>query len=457
MRTLATHLFLLLFLVSTAEAQNSGLDRRFGSRGIASLTDPSPVSPARHTGLAACAAPGGGLNVLAAAPSGTLSLHRLDVHGNPDTGFGRGGVIAIATPPGADDPAQGACMADGRIVVARMARGSGSDWNLELLRVLPAGGLDPGFGAGGVLTVDFDQHVGGLGDGEFPRGLNLDAAGNVLVSMQLSISNVQTRPGLASVDASGTLRFAQLYDPQGVSAVYASLAGLGPNGRLWLVGGGNPAGLPVTSWFRAELDPIDGRLLAIFVASDGSANYVIDGGRVLPNGVMVAAGKYVPQNEPGGAYRPRLLVFRETGFSAVALPPPFPVNSFEPSLAPFPGNGVAIPIAGNRVLVGSPLGAQNQQWELATYAAVVEIGATAAQDRVDTRFGHGGAVQFAFRTPTPCANGSPTWQRPVRFSNWRGRPVLAGVHATTCSGDVRRAFAARLLLPTDVFVDDFEN
>jgi hypothetical protein len=445
---------LLLLLAAAAAAQNSGIDRRFGNNGIASLRDLGQPG-ARHLGLAACAAPGGGLNVLAATEAARLTLFRLRKDGSLDPGFGIGGIVTMTVPESGEDTAQGACMADGRIVVARMAPGTGSDRNTQLLRVLPEGGLESTFGAGGVRILDFDQHVAGLGDLEFPLGLNLDASGSLLVTLRLFRNDGQSRPGLASVDSSGTVRFARLYDPPGVTAVYATAAGLGPNGRIWLVGGGNPSATPFYSWFRTEHDPLTGELLATFIGAEG--NYVVDGGRVLSNGVMVVVGKYVPQSDPGGPYRPRLLVFRASGANHVELPPPAPVNNSAPTLAPFLGFGVAIPIAGNRVLFGSPMGGNNQEWELATYAAVVELGASAAEDRVDTRFGSGGATQFAYRTETPCANGSPTRQRPVRFSNWLGRPVLAGIHSITCNTDPRAAFAARLLLPTDVFIDSFED
>lgn len=456
MRSILLLCLVCIFGLSAAPlaAQNAGIDRRFGERGMVSLRDPGQ-GDSRFLGLAACAAPGGGLNVVSASAANLLTIFRVQYDGRLDPTFGTGGYVNTLVPASLEESAQGQCMADGRIVVVRMAPGSGNDKNTQVLRLLPDGRLDTTFGQAGAIVLDYDLHAGGLGDLEVPLGLNLDASGNLLVSFWLSLANGQSRAGLASIDASGGVRFARIYDPAGVVTTYATAAGLGPNGRIWLVGGGYPVDAPFVSWFRLELDPANGNLLATHVGSEG--NYVIDSGRVLPGGVMVVAAKYVPPAEPGGPYRPRLLVLRESGAHAVVLPQPAPVNNSAPTLAPFPGHGVAIPIAEGRVLLGSPLGGNNQEWELATYAAVVEIGATAAQDRVDTRFGYGGAVQFAYRTPTPCANGSPTWQRPVRFSNWRGKPVLAGVHAVTCASNPRNAFAARLLVPTDVFADSLED
>lgn len=453
-RTLAPLLLVSAVLSSAAMAQNAGINRSFGINGIASLRDPTNPN-ARFLGLGACAAGADRLNVVAASTVNQLTTFRLMPNGSLDTSFGSGGFVHTEVPPSGEDTAQAACMADGRILVVRMGPGTGSDKNIQLIRLMVDGTIDTTFAGTGSLTVDQDAHTSGLGDLEFPLGLNLETDGSISVSTRIYLSDGQSRPGLVRVSSAGVLAYARVYTSlTGVTPNYASAAGLGPNGRIWLIGGGNPTGTPFNSWFRAELDPATGNVLQVFTGAEG--NYVVDGGRVLANGIMVIVGKYVPQSQPGGAYQPRLLVFRESGASHVALPMPFAVNSFEPTLAPFPGHGVAIPIAEGRVLFGAPLGAQNGDFELATYAAVVELGADASGDRVDTRFGVNGAIQFAYRTPTPCANGAPTLQRPVRFSNWMGRPVLAGIHATTCAVNPRNAFAARLLAPDDVMSNGFE-
>lgn len=444
-----------LTLAGPTLAQNAGINRQFGDNGIASLRDPTNPN-ARFLGLGACAAPGNRLNVVAASTLDQLTLFRLTPEGDLDLSFGSGrGFVHTTVPPSGEDTAQAACLADGRILIVRMAPGSGNDKNMQLIRINSDGTLDTGFAGTGTLTIDQDAHSPGLGDLEFPLGLNIETDGSISVSTRIFLSDGQSRPGLVRVSGAGVLAYARIYSSlPNITPVYATAAGLGPDGRIWLIGGGNPTNTPFNSWFRAELDPVTGNVVENFVGSDG--NYVVDGGRVLTNGIMVIVGKYVPQSQPGGAYQPRLLVFRETGASHVALPMPFAVNSFEPTLAPFPGHGVAIPIAEGRVLFGAPLGSQNGEFELATYAAVIELGATAAEDRVDTRFGSNGAIQFAYRTATACANGSPTLQRPVRFSNWLGRPVLAGIHATTCAVNPRNAFAARLLAPGDLFANGFE-
>lgn len=448
--------FALLFgICAPLRAQNSGIDRRFGTDGMVSLRDPSQ-SNFKHVGVAACAAPGGTLNVLAMTKETFLTLFRLRKNGSLDTSFSGDGMATMTVPSSFDDNGFGSCMADGRIVVVRHAPGVGSDMNVQIFRVMPDGTLDPGFASGsGVLTLDMDQYVPGLANAEYPTGLNLDAAGNIFISLRLYLPDGQSRPGLARIDTDGDVLFAKMYaNVPGITATYATAAGVANDGRIWLVGGGNPTNMPIVSWFKAVIDSLTGELLHATVGQDG--NYIVDGGRVLPSGIMIAAGKFVPQSEPGGPYRPRLLVFREQGTSYVALPLPTPVNDSAATLSPYPGVGVAIPLSDGRILQGSPMGGQNGGYDLATYAAVVELGATAAQDHVDTRFGLNGATQFGFRIDPACASNSPPLQRAMRFSNWLSRPVLAGVHSTTCSANPRNAFAARLLAPEDIFGDSFD-
>lgn len=442
----------LLGVSPPLRAQNSGIDRRFGTGGLVSLRDPSQ-STFKHIGVAACAAPGGTLNVLAMTKETFLTLFRLRRIGSLDTSFSGDGMATMTVPSSFDDNGLGSCMADGRVVVVRHGPGAGADMNVQIFRVLPDGTLDPSFAGGsGVLTLDMDPYVPALANAEYPIGLNLDAAGNIFISLRLYLPDGQSRPGLARIDTDGGVLFAKMYaNVPGITATYATAEGVANDGHIWLVGGGNPTNLPIVSWFKAVIDSLSGDLLHATVGQDG--NYIVDGGRVLPSGIMIAAGKFVPQSEPGGPYRPRLLVFREQGTSHVALPLPAPVNDSPATLSPYPGFGVAIPLAGGRILQGSPMGGQTGGYDLATYAAVVELGATAAQDRVNTRFGVNGATQFAFRTDPACALNSPPLQRPTRFSNWLSRPVLAGVHSTTCSANPRNAFAARLLSPEDICGD----
>jgi hypothetical protein len=445
---------LALILALPAAAQNVGLDPRFGSDGMLSLRDPSAPN-ARQIGMSACAAPGGGLTVVAATADDRLAMFRLKLDGSLDTSFSGDGMTSIAVPPSNDDTVLGACMSDGRIVLARMAQGTGSDRNIQVMRVTPDGELDAAFGIGGTRVIDFDAYEPGLGDLEFVLGINLIAGNEILVTTRIFVGGNDSRPGIARLDASGNISYARIINVPGATVHYASGAGIGVDNRIWVVGGCNPTNTAYNTWFRAELDPATGATLESFVGNEG--NYTVDSGRVLANGVMVALGKYVPQNEPGGAYRPRLLVFREGGTTTLTLPALNAVNDFEPTLSPFPGHAVVIPTTDGRVMVSAPMGGQNGQFDLATYVASAEVGASAAEDRVETRFGNNGAFQFHASAGAPCTNGSPPAQRITRASNWLGRPILVGFHATTCSTMPRNVMVARVLLRDDVFFDGFDD
>ncbi len=446
-------LFVAMLSSVPVYAQNAALDRRFGGDGLVSLREPT-ASNARNLGLAACAGPGNLLTIVSATAPNQLAMFRLKADGSLDTGFSGDGIAVITVPESSGDIAQGACMADGRIVISRMAPGMGADKNIHVMRVLSSGEFDLSFGDAGTRVLDFDNYEPGLGDMEVSQGLNLIAGDDILVTTRTFVNATDSRAGIARIAANGAIKFARLVTTTGLTSIYASGAGIGPDGRIWAVGGGNPNGVAYNTWFRVELDANTGAMLETFVGAEG--NYVVDSGRVLANGIMVAVGKYVPQAEPGGAYRPRLLVFRETGTSALPLPALIPVNNFAPSLAPYPGHSVVIPTTDGRVLVSAPMGGQNGEFEIATYVAQAELGASAAQDRVDTRFGNGGAYQFAFHAAAPCANSSPPVQRMIRASNWLGAPVLVGIHATSCPPSLNNTMVAKLLTGNDVFLDGLE-
>ena len=446
-------LLLVLILVLPAHAQNVGLDPRFGVGGMVSLRDPAQTT--RHYGLASCGAPGGGLSVVVATAADKLTLFRLLPDGRVDTSFSGDGMASITVPASSEEFQHGACLSDGRIVIARMAPGVGADRDVQLLRVRPEGELDSGFGVGGVRVVDFDAYEVGLANDEMPFALNLIAGNELLLSARLPLSAGGARPAIARIDASGNIAFARIVAIPGMTATYAAGAGIGGNGRIWVVGGGYPDNTTVSSWFRAELDPVTGATLQAIVAG-GDGNYLVAGGRMLASGVMVALGKFVPPSEPGGPHRPHLLVFRDTGTSALVLPALTAVNNSTPTLAPWWGGSTVIPTSDGRVLAVSAMGGQNGEMEVAVYTAEAVLGASAAEDRVETRYGDGGARQFAYPASAPCANGSPPPQRIVHATNWRGQPTLTGIHSVNCDFQPRNAMVVRLLNSSDVFFDSFE-
>jgi uncharacterized delta-60 repeat protein len=121
---------------------NGALDPTFGTGGILSTSLPPAAAVAVQ--------PDGGLLVL-----GGLKLARFLAGGAPDVTFGTSGVVSVTAGGGSLDATQAlALQPDGKILVAGYGTtGSGQDF--ALLRYLPDGSLDTGFGTGGVAWTDF--------------------------------------------------------------------------------------------------------------------------------------------------------------------------------------------------------------------------------------------------------------------------------------------------------------
>ena len=80
---------------------------------------------------------------------------RLNADGSFDTTFGDAGWVRADVGPHDDLPRAVAVQADGRIVVAAQLSAPTGPPDFALLRYLADGTLDPTFGTGGVLRVDF--------------------------------------------------------------------------------------------------------------------------------------------------------------------------------------------------------------------------------------------------------------------------------------------------------------
>jgi uncharacterized delta-60 repeat protein len=106
----------------------------------------------------------------------TFAVARFDATGNPDTGFGSGGLVT--TPFGTVGAwAQAvAIQPDGRIVVAGYTGGVFSDEDFAVARYTVDGRPDPDFGSEGKLTVDF------FADSDRAHCIAIQADGKILVA-----------------------------------------------------------------------------------------------------------------------------------------------------------------------------------------------------------------------------------------------------------------------------------
>jgi uncharacterized delta-60 repeat protein len=84
---------------------------------------------------------------------GDFALARYRPNGTLDPTFGTGGKVTIDFAGGADAAAALAVQADGKLVVAGSAT-VGTNGNFALARLRPNGTLDPTFGTGGIVIVD---------------------------------------------------------------------------------------------------------------------------------------------------------------------------------------------------------------------------------------------------------------------------------------------------------------
>lgn len=152
---------------------NGSLDATFGSGGIV-LT---PV-PGGGIGTDLVLQPDGRL--VAVGRTGHALLHedfvlaRYNPNGTLDVGFGTGGLVITDFAGDFDNGNALVLMPDGRLAAAGWTNSQGSR-NVALARYLTDGSLDPSFGIGGRVVLDF---FGGSHDHAF--ALVLDAAGRLV-------------------------------------------------------------------------------------------------------------------------------------------------------------------------------------------------------------------------------------------------------------------------------------
>lgn len=239
----------------------------------------------------------------AQAPDGTIyalcrgDLFALEPNGDPDLGFGEGGVIQLAaqTPPLSN--VRLAVDSHGRPVVAGTTSFSDGG-SLELIRYLPDGAPDPSFGNGGVVITDL-----GLGEPVVPPvlGERMPAPGAHIQLTEVAIDRFDR-----FVITGGHI---DRYEPDkyGLVAHYGGLvARLGPEGEIDRSYGeagvflGFPSEDSIISTLASEdslfaAGQIHGVAYVIHLGPDGDPDpgFGADGWRRLPGGRtnLVADGK----------------------------------------------------------------------------------------------------------------------------------------------------------------------
>ncbi|UXI68808.1 hypothetical protein [Tahibacter amnicola] len=452
---------------TTAWSQTVGLDSRFGPGGVKAYHPPT-AGNSESRGLATCAGPESTLNVVAQIGTTELATLRLLPNGQVDTRFSGDGVESVFPTMTTDTALVGTCIGGGAVLVARMVRGTDLDRNIEIVKLQQDGRFDTSFGDGGKRLLDLDAHITGLGLLEVPFNINVGASNEIYITGQVTLEAAgQLDPFVARLTANGTVTDVRRVSVPNFDTYYASAAGIGVDGRLWVAGTGRRLDPNTLTWYKAELDPASGALLGFDVGTTG--NVFVGAGRVLPNGIMALAARFRPQNSPDDPYRPRMLVLREAGNSMITLPDTPVVDGRPSTIGDQLYSASIIPIANGRVLYGAavrtlgtpsrtespdPLRSEENAY-LGTYVSVIELGDAPAQDHVYTEFGSHGALFFAYGGNAPCGNGLPPSQFPTRFSNWQGKPVMVGSTNPDCSSSQSNILVARMQGDDTLFADDF--
>lgn len=184
---------LALTLSAPAGAAPGALDPAFGAGGSVTTNFAGPD----ETGFAT-AIQGDGKIVVAGSSIGAgeqVALARYDTAGVLDPSFGGDGRVVTNFTAGNDFAFAIVIQADGRIVVAGAAGGSGG--RIALARYDPAGALDPTFGGDGKVTTDFSPGQ------DLANALAVQADGKLVVAGRTDGSG--GRFALARYDTSGAL------------------------------------------------------------------------------------------------------------------------------------------------------------------------------------------------------------------------------------------------------------
>jgi uncharacterized delta-60 repeat protein len=182
---------------SSAPAPATGLDATFGSGGRVS----TPVGGFGH-GEAVVIQPSGAIVTAGwhSTPTGNdFALTRHDAAGNLDGGFGVGGIAATDLGGDDDEAYDAALLPDGGIVaVGRTDAASFTNTDFGVVRYLPDGAPNPGFGSGGVVTTDV------LGGGDQANAVAVQPDGKIVVAGFATRSGIDGDVALVRYDADGT-------------------------------------------------------------------------------------------------------------------------------------------------------------------------------------------------------------------------------------------------------------
>jgi len=175
----------------------TGLDDTFGSGGRVS----TPVGGIGH-GEGVVIQPSGKIVTAGwrTTPSGNdFALTRHDAAGNLDTGFGAGGIVTTDLGGDDDEAYDAALLPNGGVVaVGRTDAASFTNTDFGVVRYLPDGAPDPGFGSAGIVKTDI------LGGGDQANAVAVQPDGKIVVAGFATRSGIDGDFAVVRYNADGT-------------------------------------------------------------------------------------------------------------------------------------------------------------------------------------------------------------------------------------------------------------
>jgi hypothetical protein len=441
-----------LCAAGAALAHVGPLDPTFGDGGMRHYGFQAVNGLAGDRAIAACAGANGTLTATGAASSGQrIVTVRLRENGDYDTSFSDDGKASFDLPGTPSDFTPGLCQSSGHLVVARSLTAGDGEQNVQIFRVHREDGLlDPGFGNGGVVAIDLDQWAGGLGKEEMPLGINQLANGDIAVSGRVTLAAGGERGFAIVLGNDGSVRGVTVLS--NIRSRTATTVSDAPDGRLWVFGQNGR----VNGAFRATLarDTLAWEAVLEQLAPAGYTTWV-GSGRVLDANTVVLGSTTGPT--PGYEGVPQLIVFRAASVSVLLLPAATLDGQAYGLTARFGVNGVTV-LPRRRVLIASLAHPPGTGPDAGVHFAMGEIGVDASGDRIDPRFGTGGAQTAAFRPAVPQCTAVRANHRFGRLTLWRGRPAfVGGVDASCTAPDTGEDYLVARIRTDDIFADAFDG
>jgi uncharacterized delta-60 repeat protein len=344
--------------------------------------------------------------------SGNFALARYNANGTIDTTFSRNGRVTTNFTPGKDLASAVAIQADGKIVAAGQARGTGR--RFAMARYNPNGTLDTTFGVDGRVTTNF---TAGL---DSASGVVIQANGKIVAAGTAYADCGCSKFALARYNSDGTLDAAFGGDGKVMTNFrfggHANGVALQANGKLVVAGSSSELARFAVARYRADgtLDDtfdVDGKVTTRMGLGETAATGVA----IQANGKVVAVGYTDAPHEFGDTFGPgkfALARYRVDGTLDAGFAGDGRVTTrFGSSGAA--ANGVAI--QGNGKIVAAGVAAGGRRFALARYNT---------NGTRDTTFGGDGTVTTNFTAGEDLALG---------VALQAGRIVAAG-HAAGSGG-----------------------